>query len=124
MLQHTRTVYLVKYAHKKKLKIKESKTEIKKFNFCTSLDFPPELIVDGFKELVKVTKETKLPGIIVTEDLKWEANTHFICSKASRRMWTLRRMKILNVDPYIMLDVHIKEIRTILELAVLHGTVG
>ena len=69
LLQHTRTVYLVKYAHKKKLKIKESKTEIKKFNFCTSLDFPPELIVDGFKELVKVTKETKLPGIIVTEDL-------------------------------------------------------
>ena len=110
--------YLVKYTQKKQLKIKESKTEIMKFNFCTSFDFPPDLIVDGFNELVKVTKETKLLGIIVTEDLKWEANTNFICSKAYRRMWTLRRMKILNVDPYIMLDVYKKEIRSILELAV------
>ena len=33
-------------------------------------------------------------------------------------MWTLRRMKVLDVDPYIILDVYMKEIRSLLELAV------
>ena len=33
-------------------------------------------------------------------------------------MWTLRRMKVLDLDPSIILDVYIKEIRSIVELAV------
>ena len=55
---------------------------------------------------------------MVTEDLKWEANTLYICAKALKKMWILRRMKILNIEPYILLDVYIKEIRSVLELAV------
>ena len=89
-----------------------------KFNFCSSLEFPPELKIDGFKENIQVTTETKLLGIIVTDNLKWEANTQYICAKAYKRMWILRRMKILNVEPYIILDVYTKEIRSVLELAV------
>ena len=33
-------------------------------------------------------------------------------------MWILRRIKILKVEPYILLDVCTKEIRSVLELAV------
>ena len=33
-------------------------------------------------------------------------------------MWTLRRMKVLDVEPLVILDVYLKEIRSILELAV------
>ena len=33
-------------------------------------------------------------------------------------MWTLRRMKVLNLDPLLILDVYVKEIRSVLELAV------
>ena len=33
-------------------------------------------------------------------------------------MWILRRMKLLNVSPSILLDVYTKEIRPVLELAV------
>ena len=33
-------------------------------------------------------------------------------------MWTLRRMKLLDVDPTIICDVYVKEIRSLLELAV------
>ena len=42
-----------------------------KFNFCSSLEFPPELKIDGFKENIQVTTETKLLFIIVTDNLKW-----------------------------------------------------
>ena len=33
-------------------------------------------------------------------------------------MWTLRRMKILDIEPLLILDVYLKEIRSVLELAV------
>ena len=33
-------------------------------------------------------------------------------------MWVLRRMKVLDVDPLVMLEVYKKEIRAVLELAV------
>ena len=109
---------LSRYTSKKQWKIKESKTEIMKFNFSSSLDFPPELNINGFQDLVKVTTATKLLGVMVTDNLKWESNTQYICKKAYKKMWTLRRMKILDVDPYVILEVYTKEIRSVLELAV------
>ena len=98
--------------------IKEKKTCVMKFNFSKSMDFPPELQIEGFKEKLKVIKETKLLGIVLTDDLKWGANTDYICTKAYKNMWSLRRMKRLNLDPLIILDVYTKEIRSVLELAV------
>ena len=35
-----------------------------------------------------------------------------------KKMWTLRQMKILDIEPYVILDVYLKEIRSVLELAV------
>ena len=106
------------YSSEKMLKIKESKTQIMKFNSAKTLDFPPELYIEGFSDLLEVTRETKLLGLMVTDDLKWEANTNYICAKAYKKMWTLRRMKVLDLEPYVMLDVYAKEIRSLLELAV------
>ena len=44
--------------------------------------------------------------------------THSICQKAYKKMWCLCRMKILDIEPYVILDVYLKEIRSVLELAV------
>ena len=109
---------LNQFTKKKLLKIKETKTQVMKFNFAKTKDFPPELTIDGFKEMLEVTSETRLLGVILTDNLKWEANTEYICKKAYKKMWTLRRMKVLDIEPYIMLDVYTKEIRSVLELAV------
>ena len=93
---------LENFCYKKHLKIKESKTNLIKFNTAKTLDFPPEVKVPGFKDNLEVVKETKLLGIILTDDLKWAANTDYICKKAYGKMWTLRRMKILDVDPLVL----------------------
>ena len=100
------------------MKIKEKKTTVMKFNFSRTNDFPPELLVNGFENLVQVVNEAKLLGIILTSDLRWEANTEYICRKAYKKMWTLRRMKALHLDPLLIVDVYIKEVRSVLELAV------
>ena len=55
---------------------------------------------------------------MLTNDLKWATNTEYSCKKAYGKMWTLRRMKLLDVDPAIICDVYVKEIRSLLELAV------
>ena len=102
----------------KLLRIKEKKTNVIKFNFSRNNDFPPELAIGGFSNQLEVISETKLLGIILTNDLKWTRNTEYICKKAYKKMWTLRRMKVLDIEPSVILDVYLKEIRSVIELAV------
>ena len=100
------------------MNIKEKKTNVIKFNFTRNYDFPPELFIDGFQDQLKVITETKLLGVILTSDLKWAANSEYICKKAYSKMWTLRRLKLMEIEPLKILDVYKKEIRSVLELAV------
>lgn len=93
-----------------------------KFNFSRHYDFPPELTIGGFSNQLDVIKETKLLGVNFINNLKWAANTEYICKRAYKRMWTLHRMKILDVELYTILEVYTKEIRAVLELAVLEQT--
>ena len=109
---------LGKFASEKILKIKESKSNVMKFNFSRKHDFPPQFMMDGFKEQLVVIQETKLLGVMVSDDLKWSSNTAYICGRAFKKMWTLRRMKVLDIEPYVILDVYMKEIRSVMELAV------
>ena len=109
---------LEKFATEKLLKIKEKKTNIMKFNSSRNSDFPVEVKLQSFQDNLEVVSQTKLLGVIISDDLKWSANTSFICQKAAKRLWILRRMKILDIDQDIILDVYLKEIRSVLELAV------
>ena len=85
------------------------------FNTSRKFDFPPELVLpeaDGFLTVIEVTK---LLGIKLTTNLKWSAQTAFICQRATAKFWMLRRMKILGIDPSIIVDFYFKEIRSICE---------
>ena len=66
---------LKSFADRKLLKIKEKKTTVMKFNFSSSYDFPPQLCIEGFENNLESISETKLLGVIVTNDLEWGANT-------------------------------------------------
>ena len=106
------------FANKKLLKLKEKKTNLMKFNFSQQLDFPPEISVRGFKNNIDVVTQTKLLGVILTDDLRWEANTRYICNRAYKKLWVLRRLSVLDVGHVILCDVYQKEVRTLLEVSV------
>ena len=106
------------FTNSKLQKIKEAKTCVMKFNFAQNYDFPVELSVPGFKNFITIVEEVKLLGIVLTNDLKWEANTSYICTKAMKKMWILRRLKRLNLDIGFLVDVYKKEVRSLLEIAV------
>ena len=71
-------------------------------------DFPPEVhFSDGTP--IEYISETKLVGVIVSEDLKWHKNTAYICGKARSKLWILRRLLKVNLDLHQMFDVYSKE---------------
>ena len=100
-----------------KMKINKKKTKVISFTKSRKLDFPPELkFEDG--TTIDYIPETKLVGVILSEDLRWYKNTAYICQKARQKLWMLRRMVKIDLDYPTMFDVYAKEVRSILEMAV------
>ena len=99
------------------MKINTKKSKVILFNKSRKWDFPPEV---GFPDdsNLEVVSEMKLLGVIVSSDLRWIKNTQYICQRAMARMWILRRMRTHHLDVDLICDTYVKEIRSILELAV------
>ena len=98
------------------MRINDSKTCIIKFTKTRSRDFPPEFAFHN-KDNLKVVETTKLLGVLIDSNLKWESNTYHICKKASSKLWLLRRMSNMGLDSTTILDYYMKEVRSHLELA-------
>ena len=54
------------------------------FNFSKKFQFTTSLSVN--EEKMKIVKDTKLLGTILTDDLKWDKNTKEIVKKSYQRM--------------------------------------
>ena len=99
------------------MRINESKSKIMIFNKSRKYDFQPEFSFnDG--ETLEVVEETRLLGIVLTPDLRWFGNTRSIYTKAISKLWLLRRMKVLKLDPHVIFDYYLKEIRVLAEQGV------
>ena len=89
--------------------INEKKTNILAFNFSKSIDFTPELRI-GDSPYLDVVKDTKLLGIIISDNLKWDLHVEYMCKRAAKKIWMLRRMRLLHIEPHIILDYYLKDI--------------
>ena len=99
------------------MSINGPKTNVMLFNYPRKWAFPPEVFFSN-GSMLQVVDKVKLVGIMITNDLKWEENTKYLCTKARQKLWLLRRMKGLELSDLQMLDVYSKEIRSILEMCV------
>ena len=99
---------------KNQMKISTSKSKVMIFDKSRNLDFPPEI---AFKngELLECIETTKLLGVYLTSDLKWQENCSQIFKKAMSKMWLLRRLKKLDMEEEVILDYYLKEIRPLAE---------
>ena len=95
-----------------KMIINKDKTHIIPFSKSRKWDFPPELTFSQ-GELIKCQSQTKLVGVILSQDLKWFKNT-----KARKKLCILSRLDKLGLSKERLFDVYAKEIRSFLELAV------
>ena len=105
------------------MKINENKSKVMIFNFSKKYDFPPEFSFSN-GEILDCIEETKLLGIVLNTSLKWNSNCHAIYANAMSRMWLLRRMKLLNLEPHLIFDYYVKEIRSLAEQSVVVWNFG
>ena len=97
--------------------INKQKTKVICFSKSRKWAFPPELhFSDGTP--IEYISDTRLVGVVLSQDLKWFKNTDYICQKARSKLCILRRLLKLDLDIHQMFDVRAKEIRSILEMAV------
>ena len=106
----------IDYAKNNEMKINYKKTKLMVFNPCSSIDFSPEFSLENND--LEVVDEMRLLGIVIKSDLKWTANTENMVQRANKRIWILRRLKNLGAKNNDLKDVYIKQIRSVLELAV------
>ena len=99
------------------MKINVGKTKIMLFNTSRLYDFQPEVLLPHTDSFLDVVENTRLLGIQISTDLKWAKQTKFLQDRANTKLWMLRRMKILNIDPDVIVDFYFKEIRSICEMA-------
>ena len=73
------------------------------FNFSKKFQFLPDLYLEGTH--LSLAQETKLLGVTITNDCKWDANTKAIVYKANKRLWFLRRLRVLGANKSTLLDI-------------------
>ena len=63
------------------------------------------------EELLDVVKQTRLVGLIISDDLKWKANTESLVKKAYAKIWILRRLKTLGASRNTLRLIYFQNIR-------------
>ena len=81
---------LVKYAEDHFMKINKEKNKVMMFNNSRKVDVTPRLTIGD--EVINVTEETKLFGIMLRSDMKWSSHVNYLATKYYKRMWMLRNL--------------------------------
>ena len=92
------------------------KTKAMTFNVSNQIDFSPKLTMDG--QDIQTVEEMRILGLVIRSDLKWSSNTENLVSRAYKKLWMLRRLKIFGAAKVDLVDIYTKHVRSILELAV------
>ena len=79
--------------------INKQKTKIMCFSKSRKIDFPHEIFFEDGAQL-EVISETTLLSLVIFTDLSWGRNTEFICQKARRKLWILRRLLSFYLNIY------------------------
>ena len=95
-----------------KMMLNAEKSKFMIFNRAQA-DFNTRLSLNG-KNLEQISV-VKLLGIILTEDLKYEENTNYICKRAFARISMVTKLKYVGVPLKDLIDVYILFVRSLLE---------
>ena len=80
------------------------KTFVMLFNFSRKYAFPPEFQLglsentSNPEEYLSVKRNHKILGVVIQNDLRWNAQVDNMVRKASKKIWLLRRMRLMGVD--------------------------
>ena len=101
------------WTRNQKMILNDQKTKVMIFNFTENHQFSTRLKLND--EKLEVVKQAKLLGLILTDDLKWDENTHYLVKRAYARMQILRKASTFTNNISDLRTIYIMYIRSILE---------
>ena len=93
--------------------LNQKKTKVMMFNYTDNYQFTTRLRLNN--ENIEVVNKTKLLGVIVSDDLKWEENTQYLVKKANARLELLRKVASFTTSVAEKKTIYVLYIRSILE---------
>jgi hypothetical protein len=97
-----------------KLIINRKKCYVMKFSRSKNYDFPAELTIGG-SDLLEVKTQHRILGIIVQDDLRWQAQCEEMVRRATSCTWAIRRMRAMGVPQHTLVEYWKSEGRVLLE---------
>ena len=98
-----------KFSIKHNMKLNPKKCKEMLINFMQNDNFTTRPIVLG-NNTVECVTTYKLLGIIISNDLKWNEHINYISKKASKRLYSLRILKKVDVGRERILKVYVTTI--------------
>ena len=95
------------------MKLNSEKTKYMLINFCKSYQFNTRLYIQN--EILEQIHQTRLLGVVISDDLSWMQNTVLITKKANQRLIILRKLYELNISKPDMIQIYNLYIRSVLE---------
>ena len=103
------------YAKTNEMEINKKKTKVMIFNNAKKWDFLPKIKIDN--DELEVVESMKILGTIVTSDLKWNANTHYMTTRGYSKLWILRILKNLSANNEELKLVYEQQVRCVVEFS-------
>ena len=91
------------------MELNAKKTKSMVFNFTKRYQFTTDLLLKN--EKIEIVEQTKLLGLILTSDLKWDENTNYLVKDANRRMIMLRAASKFTKDKQVLKQIYFSRIR-------------
>ena len=104
---------ICRWTESKKMKLNTEKSKYMTINFTDNYQFNTRLGMEG--NLLQQVTETKLLGLIITDNLSWQANTTATVQKAFKRMMILHKLFDFDVPVHDLLNIYILFIRSVVE---------
>ena len=101
------------WTDRQKMILNQNKTKVMTFNFTDNHQFSSRLTLNN--EHLEIVNFTKLLGVVISDDLKWDENTDFLVKRAYACMELLRKISSFGTGREEKKDIYILYIRSILE---------
>ena len=96
-----------------KMVLNEEKSKIMIVNFTKKYKFSTRIYMNN--TLLEIVNETKILGLILSDDLSWRKNTDYLITKANARMMIVRKLVEFSIPYEDLVNLYCIFIRSILE---------
>ena len=93
--------------------INDQKTKYMIFNFCNAKKIQTRLYIEN--TLLEQVHETRLLGVILSDDLSWHSNTNSLVKRAYARMTILKKLYDFKLPKSQLLQIYMTYIRSVTE---------